>query len=80
MEVRFLGGPERDPWVGVDWDTNPNWELRTAADLLSLPPEYLPPGALEPKWHQGVNFQDPKFHPALTPSAGGVAAALPGTL
>jgi len=33
MEVRFLGRPERDPWVGVDWDTDPNWEFRTAADL-----------------------------------------------
>jgi uncharacterized damage-inducible protein DinB len=33
MEVRFLGRPERDPWVGVDWDTDPNWEFRSAADL-----------------------------------------------
>ena len=33
MEVRFLGRPERDPWVGVDWDTDRNWEFRTAADL-----------------------------------------------
>jgi uncharacterized damage-inducible protein DinB len=33
MEVRFLGRPERDPWVGVDWDTDPNWEFRTAAEL-----------------------------------------------
>ena len=33
MEVRFLGQPERAPWVGVDWDTDPNWEFRTAADL-----------------------------------------------
>jgi uncharacterized damage-inducible protein DinB len=33
MEVRFLGRPVRDPWIGVDWDTDPNWEFRTAADL-----------------------------------------------
>jgi len=33
MEVRFLGRPERDPWIGVDWDTDPNWEFRTAADF-----------------------------------------------
>jgi len=33
MEVRFLGRPERDPWVSVDWDTDPNWEFSTAADL-----------------------------------------------
>ena len=33
MEVRFLGHPERDPWIAVDWDTDPDWEFRTAADL-----------------------------------------------
>jgi len=33
LEVRFLGRPERDPWVGVDWDTDLNWEFRIAADL-----------------------------------------------
>ena len=33
MEVRFLGRPERDPWVGVNRDTDPNWEFRTTADL-----------------------------------------------
>lgn len=38
MEVRFLGRPARVPWVGVDWDADPNWEFHTAADL---PPEDL---------------------------------------
>ncbi len=33
MEVRFAGLPEREPWGGVDWDTDPNWEFRTACDL-----------------------------------------------
>ena len=33
MEVRFLGRPERDPWVGVDWQADPDWEFHTAADL-----------------------------------------------
>ncbi|MGV8967894.1 MAG: DinB family protein [Cellulomonas sp.] len=33
LEVRFLGRPERAPWVGVDWDNDPNWEFRTAAEL-----------------------------------------------
>ena len=33
MEVRFSGEPEREPWVGVDWDADPNWEFRTAAGL-----------------------------------------------
>jgi uncharacterized damage-inducible protein DinB len=38
MEVRFLGGAERAPWVGVDWDADPDWEFRTAA---SVDPEQL---------------------------------------
>ena len=38
MEVRFLGRPARLPWVGVDWDVDPNWEFRTAA---ALQPEEL---------------------------------------
>jgi hypothetical protein len=33
MEVRFLGQPEREPWAGVDWEADPNWEFRAAADL-----------------------------------------------
>jgi uncharacterized damage-inducible protein DinB len=33
MEVRFLGHPDREPWTGVDWETDPDWEFRTAADL-----------------------------------------------
>ena len=30
MEVRFAGLPEREPWDGVDWDADPDWEFRTA--------------------------------------------------
>ena len=33
FEVRFAGLPERAPWVGVDWDDDPDWEFRTAAEL-----------------------------------------------
>jgi uncharacterized damage-inducible protein DinB len=32
MEVRFLGLPEREPWAGVDWEADPDWEFRTAAE------------------------------------------------
>ena len=32
-EVRFLGLPDREPWAGVDWDADPNWEFRTATQL-----------------------------------------------
>jgi uncharacterized damage-inducible protein DinB len=38
MEVRFSGLPDRDPWAGVDWDADPNWEFRTA---MELEPEQL---------------------------------------
>ena len=29
MKVRFAGPPDREPWVSVDWDDDPNWEFRT---------------------------------------------------
>jgi hypothetical protein len=38
MEVRFLGQPERDPWAGVDWEADPDWEFRTSAEMV---PEQL---------------------------------------
>jgi uncharacterized damage-inducible protein DinB len=38
MEVRFLGLADREPWAGVDWKADPNWEFRTAT---SLQPEEL---------------------------------------
>jgi uncharacterized damage-inducible protein DinB len=33
FEVRFAGLPERAPWAGIDWDADPDWEFRTAAEL-----------------------------------------------
>lgn len=33
LEQRFAGLPEREPWAGVDWDSDPDWEFRTAEDL-----------------------------------------------
>jgi hypothetical protein len=27
---RFAGRPDPEPWAGVDWDGDPNWEFRTA--------------------------------------------------
>jgi uncharacterized damage-inducible protein DinB len=38
MEHRFLGLPEREPWVGADWDGDPDWEFHTA---VTLEPEEL---------------------------------------
>ena len=33
FEVRFAGLPGREPWAGVDWDADPNWEFHTARNL-----------------------------------------------
>jgi dienelactone hydrolase/uncharacterized damage-inducible protein DinB len=33
MEVRFLGLPIREPWAGVDFDADPEWEFRVSAEM-----------------------------------------------
>lgn len=33
LEVRFAGLAEREPWADVDWESDPNWEFRTATSL-----------------------------------------------
>jgi hypothetical protein len=33
FRVRFSGLPDDDAWAGVDWDADPDYEFRTAADL-----------------------------------------------
>ena len=33
MQVRFLRLPEREPWAGVDWAADPDWEFHAAAEL-----------------------------------------------
>ena len=33
IEVRFAGLPDREPWAGIDWEADPNWEFRTATHL-----------------------------------------------
>jgi dienelactone hydrolase/uncharacterized damage-inducible protein DinB len=33
MEVRFLGLAEREPWAGVDWDADRDWEFHAAAGM-----------------------------------------------
>jgi uncharacterized damage-inducible protein DinB len=30
--VRFAGEPDDERWAGVDWDADPDYEFRTAAD------------------------------------------------
>jgi len=33
FRVRFAGLPDDAPWAGIDWDADPDYEFRTAADL-----------------------------------------------
>ena len=33
LEERFLGLPVREPWAGVDFKADPDWEFRTSAEL-----------------------------------------------
>ena len=33
LEMRFADLPERDPWIGVDWESDPDWEFRTATEM-----------------------------------------------
>jgi hypothetical protein len=33
MEVRFAGLPDREPWASADWESDPGWEFRAAAQL-----------------------------------------------
>ena len=32
FSVVLLGSDDAEPWLGVDWDGDPDWEFRTAAD------------------------------------------------
>ena len=38
MEEHFAGLPLREPWNDVDWDTDPDWDFRTA---LTVEPDAL---------------------------------------
>ncbi|WP_205712417.1 DinB family protein [Euzebya rosea] len=42
FEHRFVDGPGREPWIGVDWESDPDWEFRTGAteDVDDLLAEY----------------------------------------
>jgi uncharacterized damage-inducible protein DinB len=32
FSVVLLGNEDAEPWRGLDWDADPDWEFRTAAD------------------------------------------------
>ena len=38
FEVKFLGQEDREDWQGIDWDTDPEYEFRTA---LAKDPDWL---------------------------------------
>jgi Protein of unknown function (DUF664) len=33
MEIHFLGQPDRDPFLGADWDADPDWQFRVPAEM-----------------------------------------------
>lgn len=32
FHTRFAGHPDPEPWAGIDWDVDPDWEFHSAAD------------------------------------------------
>jgi len=38
FEVRFAGLAKREPWASIDWESDPDWEFRTAEKYQ---PEWL---------------------------------------
>ena len=32
MEIHFLGQPDRPPFVGADWEADPDWQFRVPAE------------------------------------------------
>ena len=43
FDATFAGNSEREPWASIDWEKDPDWEWRTAADdpLEQLLANYL---------------------------------------
>lgn len=33
MGIHFSGQPDRDPFVGADWDADPDWQFRVPAEM-----------------------------------------------
>jgi Protein of unknown function (DUF664) len=33
MEIHFLGQPDRAPFLGADWDADPDWQFRVPAEI-----------------------------------------------
>ena len=59
MEVRFLGLPDRQPWAGVDWEADPDWEFRTSAEME--------PEQLRQRYRDSRRPEPPRGLPSLRP-------------
>jgi hypothetical protein len=58
MSSEWLNGePQRAPWNAVDWNTDPAWDWRTAAEDA--------PAALYSRWQDAVNRSQALFAQAL---------------
>jgi uncharacterized damage-inducible protein DinB len=54
---RLMNQDSRAPWNAIDWDSDPNWEWRTAADDS--------PEQLRAQWRASVNYADAMIDQAL---------------
>jgi hypothetical protein len=60
--AKYDGTPPGAPWAAVDWDADPNWEFRTAADD--------PPEALYALWDDAVERSRQRLAAALARDGG----------
>ncbi len=72
--AKYDGTPLGEPWAGVDWDADPDWEFRTAADDS--------PESLYALWDDAVERSRQRLAAALAKDGGpaGRVAAAVGTL
>jgi sulfur carrier protein ThiS len=60
--VKYEGSPLPEPWAAVDWDADPDWEFRTAADD--------PPLVLYALWDDAVERSRQRLAAALAKDGG----------
>jgi Protein of unknown function (DUF664) len=60
--AKYDGTPLGEPWAAVDWDADPDWEFRTAADD--------PPEVLYALWDDAVERSRQRLAAALTKDGG----------
>jgi hypothetical protein len=60
--AKYDGTPLGEPWAAVDWDADPDWDFRTAADD--------PPEALYAQWDDAVERSRQRLAAALARDGG----------